>query len=60
MYDRDVVMMLSAVTDPIGVEQRKKHKLKRRVYQNKVYIFSGLFTSDYSCTLWLKYAFIYG
>jgi len=28
--------MLSAITDPEGVEQRRKHRLKRRVYQNKV------------------------
>lgn len=38
VHGRDVVMMLSAVTDPIGVEERKKHKLKRRVYQNKVLV----------------------
>jgi len=35
-FYRDVVMMLSAITDPEGVEQRRKHRLKRRVYQNKV------------------------
>ena len=29
-------MMLSAVTDPEGVQQRKKNKLKRRVYHSKV------------------------
>jgi len=29
-------MMLSAITDPEGVEQRRKHRLKRRVYHNKV------------------------
>jgi len=29
-------MMLSAITDPEGVKQRRKHRLIRRVYQNKV------------------------
>lgn len=28
MAGTDVLMMLSAVTDPAGVQQRKKHKLK--------------------------------
>ena len=29
-------MMLSAVTDPVGVEERKKQRLKRRIYHSKV------------------------
>ncbi|XP_065888426.1 uncharacterized protein [Dysidea avara] len=32
---RDTVMMLSAVNDPDGALERKKHKLKRREYHSK-------------------------
>ena len=31
-------MMLSAVTDPNGAQERRKQKLKRREYHNKVSI----------------------
>lgn len=33
---RQTVMMLMKLLDPIGVDQRKRRCLKRRVYQNKV------------------------
>ena len=29
-------MMLSTINDPVGAQERKKHKLKRREYHNKV------------------------
>jgi len=40
---RDAVMMLSAVGDPDGTEQRKKHKLKKRTYHNKVCVWLRLY-----------------
>ncbi|XP_065888724.1 uncharacterized protein [Dysidea avara] len=35
---RDTVMMLSAIHDPVGAQERRKHKLKRREYHSKVCI----------------------
>ena len=35
--DRSTVMMIVKILDPIGVERRCRKRLKRRVYQNKVY-----------------------
>ena len=37
-YCRDMVIMLLAITDPTGAQERRKHKLQRRGYHNKVNI----------------------
>lgn len=34
---RDVVMMLSAVVDPDGVAERRRHRLRRRMYHTNVF-----------------------
>lgn len=33
---RSTVMMIMKILNPDGVERRRRHRLKRRVYQNKV------------------------
>ena len=35
-------MMLSAINDPVGAQERKKHKLKRREYHNKVSVHNSV------------------
>lgn len=37
--DRSTVMMLLRLLDPEGSERRRGHRLRRRVYQNKVHGF---------------------
>ena len=34
---RSTVMMLMKILNPTGVENRRRHRLKRRIYQNKVH-----------------------
>ena len=36
-------MMLSAINDPDGAQERKKHKLKRREYHNKVRVIDSTY-----------------
>jgi len=36
LYIRNTVQMLMSVLDPDGVKRWKGHRLKRRIYQNKV------------------------
>ena len=38
-YNRDTVMRVLKEEDPEGVKQRKKRRLKRRIYRNKVLVF---------------------
>ena len=66
MLDRDTVMMLLSLMDPLGTELRKKTQIKRRVYRSKVvyrgkvhrypadYLLSHLGTKLYLAHGWLR------
>lgn len=46
-------MMLSAINDPDGAQERKKHKLKRREYHNKVctHVMDNVVKEEISCNV---------
>ena len=41
-------MMLMKVLNPAGVERRRQHRLKRRVYQNKVKLVAVAISDKYT------------
>ena len=53
---RKVVMNLLGIFDPQGTEQRKKHRLRRRVYINKymVVLMGMLYQEHMSATKWCE------